>query len=255
MKAMLVPLGQIDRPPRGDDRGRVIANPRCDRRRRSCPRSRSRCARTVASSSQWAQIGSVVSAKMRFERRLLVDEQIARAGADEDLDPRRARRLVSARPRCAASRRCRSRNSPGTCRRPGRASLRAAACVIVAGIGVGHLQKCRDAAFRAGPRGACADPPCASAPARGSGPGRRSRRAADAGRGRRRLRPPRYESPDRSRQSGSPSISTLVTRQPVGKTTVASRISVFTGGSFLRKSLDFMARLPPPPLALTVLNV
>jgi hypothetical protein len=28
-----------------------------------------------------------------FQRRLLIDEQIARAGADENLDPRRPRRL------------------------------------------------------------------------------------------------------------------------------------------------------------------
>ena len=109
VKAVLVPEGQVDRPPRGDDRRGVVANAAVigDVGRAGKPGGIGPDGRFVfaVGTDRQRRLG-----KDRFQRRLVIDEQIARAGADEDLDPRRARRAASAPPGCAASRRCRSRS-------------------------------------------------------------------------------------------------------------------------------------------------
>ena len=89
MKAVLVPKRQIDRPPRGDERRRVVANPRVVGDVVRAGESR----RVGAHGRFVFAVGSDRQRRLgedSFQRRLLVDEQIARAGADENLDPRRA---------------------------------------------------------------------------------------------------------------------------------------------------------------------
>ena len=178
VKAVLVPHGQVDRPPRGDDRGRVVANRGCDRRRWSCPARRAAFARTVASSSQWAQIGSVVSAKIASRAAW------SSTSRSPVLEPMKIL-MPGVRVACLQLGQVVRRRADvkavihqALARRPGRASRRSRSC------GGRRRHRCWASPGTSSrplwrrPAWPCADPPCASAPARGNGPGRRSRRAS-----------------------------------------------------------------------------
>ena len=89
VEAMLVSMGEIDRAARGDQRGGVVADARViGDVVRAGEAGRIRADRRfifAVGRDRQRRLG-----EDPFERRLFVDEQIAGAGADEDLDPRRA---------------------------------------------------------------------------------------------------------------------------------------------------------------------
>ena len=89
VEAVAVPVGEIDRAARGDERGRVVANSRVvgDVVRAGEPRRVGADGRFVFAmgGDRQRRLG-----EDSFQCGLLVDEQIARAGADEDLDAGRA---------------------------------------------------------------------------------------------------------------------------------------------------------------------